>query len=101
MTLARTWRAQVREDRIEAYVTFVEERSAPMFRSLPGCLGAVFVRDREHVTVVSVWTDGAALEALSTNSLYTETVAALETSGILVAAEGATVHDCDGFIARV
>ena len=101
VTLARTWRAHIQEDRIEDYLTFLEERSVPMFRSLPGCLGAVFLRDRDVVTVVSIWTSGTAIDALPSNALYTETVAALESSGILVAADRATVHDCDGFIAHV
>lgn len=101
MTVARTWRAQIHEDRIDDYLTFLEDRSVPMFRSFPGCLGAVFLRDRDLVTVVSVWADRSAVDALSTNALYAETVEAMESSGILVSTEAATVHECDGFIASV
>ena len=101
MTVARTWRAQIDNDRVDDYLTFVDARSIPMFRALPGCLGAVFLRDRDVVTVISIWTGGTAVDAVSTNPLYTETVAALESSGILVVAGGATVHGCDGFIAWV
>lgn len=100
MTVARTWRAKIHSDRTDDYLTFLEGQSRPMFRALPGCLGAVFLRDGDDVTVVSVWADGSAVEALSTNSLYAKTVAALESSGILASTEGAKVHNCDGFIVR-
>ena len=101
MTVARTWRAQIGDGRLDDYLTFLHERSIPMFRALPGCLGAVFMRDRDQVTVVSVWTDGFAIDALASSSLYQETVAALDASGIMGFTDGTAVHACDGFVARV
>jgi quinol monooxygenase YgiN len=101
MTVARTWRARVDAGRLDDYLAFLHERSIPMFSALPGCLGAVFLRDRDQVTVVSVWSDGSAIDALTTSSLYNETVAALDASGILRFTEGVAVHHCDGFVSRV
>lgn len=101
MTLvARTWRARIGEDRIRDYLVFLEERSLPMFRSLPGCLGAVFIRDRDVVTVMSVWADRSDVDALSTNETYADTVAALDRSGILASSEATTIHNADAFVTR-
>jgi len=100
MILARTWRAQIHDDRLHDYVAFLEERSYPMFRSLPGCLGVVFLRDGCEVTVVSVWKDADAIEALETNDLYNETVEELERRKILKSTDPVIVLGCDGFIAR-
>jgi len=100
MTLARTWRAQILADHLDDYMTFLEDRSFPMFRSLPGCLGVVFLRDGLAVTVVSVWEDAAAVDALETNQLYNETVEELGRREILESPDPVMVHGCDGFIAR-
>lgn len=100
MALARTWRAKIHEGRLDDYMAFLEERSYPMFKSLPGCLGVVFLRDGLAVTVVSVWEDAAAVDALETNRLYNDTVEELERREILASPDPATVHGCDGLIAR-
>ena len=101
MTLARTWRAQIHDDQLDDYLAFLEERSYPMFRSLPGCLGVVYMRDGRDVTVVSVWEDGSAVKNLETNQLYNDTVEELERRKILESTGPVVVQGCDGFIARL
>lgn len=99
MTLARTWRARLHDERLGDYMAFVSERSGPMFRSLPGCLGAVFLRDGPDVTVISVWGDQAAIDALEHNRLYNDTVEELNRRAILEPSGPVTVQACDGLIA--
>jgi heme-degrading monooxygenase HmoA len=81
-------------------LAFLEARSSPMFRSLPGCLGVAFLRDGYEVTVVSIWNDAAAIESLETNALYNETVQELGRRDILEPIGPVTVQGCDGLIAR-
>jgi hypothetical protein len=83
MMVIRVWRTGLRPAQTASYDTFVEEQSLPMFRSLDGCLGALFLRSETHGVVVSLWTTAAAIAALEQCEPYITTVTAIRAAGFL------------------
>ncbi len=81
--IARIWRSTVNFDQIEAYEHFAQNQSLPMFRQQPGFLGVFFLRGYRDCTVLSLWIDSSAIEALATSTTYQATVRQLQASGLL------------------
>lgn len=91
----RIWRTQVDEDRADEYERFAAEESMPMFSGQPGFLGLLFGRAGTECTVVTVWEDDAAADALEASASYRETVARIGATGFLrgtSTVERMTVH---------
>ena len=81
--IARLWKTRIDPALGAAYDAFANTHSRPMFATLPGCLGAFFLGRGEIRSVLSLWLDNASIEALKDSTLYTETVALFQTSGVL------------------
>lgn len=81
--VARLWRTRIAPASEEAYDAFVQARSFPMFETLPGCLGVLFLGSGEQRAVLSLWSDLASIDALGDSDLYHETVDRLLATGIL------------------
>jgi heme-degrading monooxygenase HmoA len=94
--LVRIWRTGVNPERVAEYERFARERSLPMFRRRPGCLGVLFSRSDGDVAVVSLWQDAAAIERLDTDAEYADTVEAILAAGFLMGAQTVEVLTVDG-----
>ncbi len=81
--IARLWETRIDPSRGEAYDAFANMHSRPMFASLPGCLAAFFLGTGEVRSVLSLWLDNAAIEALEDSKPYAETVALFQATGVL------------------
>jgi heme-degrading monooxygenase HmoA len=85
--LVRIWRTGVKPERVAEYERFARERSLPMFRRRPGCLGVLFSRSDGGVAVVSFWQDAAAIQRFDSDPEYAETVEAILAAGFLTGAQ--------------
>lgn len=81
--IVRIWRTGLDETRAGEYERFAEQRSVPMFRRRPGCLGVLFTRAPEGRAVVSLWTDSTAANQLEADPEYRATVEAIVAAGFL------------------
>ena len=81
--IARLWQTRVDPARGAEYDAVAETYSRPMFAALPGCLGALFLGTGDVRSVLSLWADRASIEALDTSTLYRETVARFQATGVL------------------
>jgi len=81
--IARLWKTGIDPARTAEYDAFADGYSRPMFAALPGCLGAIFLGNADVRWVLSLWSDPASIEALRSASLYRDTVARLQATGIL------------------
>ncbi|MEU4563641.1 antibiotic biosynthesis monooxygenase [Actinoplanes sp. NPDC023936] len=81
--IMRIWRTRVDEGHAVEYERFAAEQSLPMFAAQPGFRGLLFGRDGERCTVVTLWQDAAAADALETSPAYRETVARITAAGFL------------------
>jgi heme-degrading monooxygenase HmoA len=81
--IARMWRTRMDPARGAEYDTFADTYSRPMFATLPGCLGALFLGTGEERSVLTLWADRGSIEALDTSALYRETVARFQATGVL------------------
>lgn len=86
----RIWRTLVDEGRTAEYERFAAEHSLPMFAAQPGFRGLLFGRDGNRCTVVTLWQDEAAADALEVAPAYRETVARITATGFL---EGGSTVD--------
>lgn len=78
----RIWSTGFDESRSPEYQEFAISTSLPMFRRHKGFLGVLFVRAASKRTVITVWSDQAAVAALEAAD-YKETVRAIEATGFL------------------
>ena len=80
--------------------------SLPLFKTLPGCLGAVFARTASKGYVLTTWLDEAHAEAASASPPYLEAVRFIGQSGVMAgeqsleAIAGATGAVFDGASGR-
>jgi len=81
--IVRIWSTGIDELRAAEYERFALERSLPMFRRRPGCLGALLVRGREGRAVITLWEDAAAVARLEHDPEYEATVEAILAAGFL------------------
>ena len=81
--IARFWHTQIDPARVDEYDAFAASYSTPMFASLPGCVGALFLGAGESRSVLSLWVDRPSIDALANSPLYVQTVARLLATGIL------------------
>jgi hypothetical protein len=81
--IARWWDTRIDPARGEDYDAFANANSRRMFASLPGCLGAFFLGTGEVRSVLSLWVDKASVDALDDSTLYADTVALFQSTGIL------------------
>ena len=81
--VARLWHTRIDPARGDDYDAFARDHSRPMFDHLDGCLAALFLGSGAERTVLTLWANPAALDALSESVLYADTVARFRTTGIL------------------
>ncbi len=81
--IMRIWRTLVDEGRTAEYERFAAEESLPMFAAQAGFRGLLFGRDGNRCTVVTLWQDEAAADALEVSPAYRETVARITATGFL------------------
>ncbi|MEU4620671.1 antibiotic biosynthesis monooxygenase [Actinoplanes sp. NPDC023801] len=81
--IMRIWRTQVDEERAAEYERFAAEESLPMFSGQPGFLGLLFGRAGTDCSVVTLWQDEAAVDALEASPDYRETVMRIGAAGFL------------------
>jgi quinol monooxygenase YgiN len=92
----RLWTTGLVAATLEGYEAFAGTRSLSMFRSLPGCLGVLFLRSDRRACVVSLWEDQASIDALATNPTYQATVKDLLAAGFLEDPQQTEVMDLHG-----
>lgn len=81
--IMRIWRSAIDEAAAVEYECFAQDVSRPMFEAHEGFKGLLFGRDRGRVAVVTLWEDDAAADAFERSTLYRETVARIESAGLL------------------
>jgi heme-degrading monooxygenase HmoA len=81
--IVRLWRTRVKAEHVTQYALWEQTRSLPMFRSLPGCLGAMFLRTSVDCCALTFWKDAESVAALQESDLYKTTSAAYAASGML------------------
>lgn len=81
--ILREWTVMVAPGRMDDLDEFARTRSAPMFASLRGCLGALFAAADEHYSVFTLWLDRTAVLDAENDGLYRGTSEALAASGIV------------------
>ena len=94
--LARLWQTRIDPARGAEYDAFAATYSRPMSAALPGCLGALFLGRGDVRSVLSLWADRAAIEALDASALYRETVTRFELTGVLRAPQTVEVFEVIG-----
>jgi heme-degrading monooxygenase HmoA len=82
--IARIWRTKVDFERLAAYEHFAQHQSLPMFQQQYGFLGVFFLRGYQDCTVLSLWADSSAVEALATSTTYQATTRQLQATGLLL-----------------
>lgn len=81
--LARLWTTQIEPARGAEYESFAHMLSRPMFASMPGCVGALFLGIGCDRAVLSLWLDYKSIEHAEASMHYQDTVASLVASGVL------------------
>jgi heme-degrading monooxygenase HmoA len=94
--IVRIWRTGLDEARAAEYTRFAQERSLPMFRRRPGCLGALLTRGEPGRTVVTLWEDEAAVARLEGDVEYRGTVEAILAAGFLRPPQRVEVLEVEG-----
>ncbi len=96
--IVRLWRTRVKAEHLTQYASWEQTRSLPMFRNLPGCLGAMFLRTPVDCCALTFWKDTKSVAALEDSELYQATSAAYATSGMLEGTPSLEVFEVvDGF----
>jgi heme-degrading monooxygenase HmoA len=94
--IVRLWSASVDKNRIAEYEENEQNRSAPMFRRQPGCLGVLFLRSGENSFALTFWKDLASTERLKTSPSYLEASAFYSNSGMLLGEPSLQVFEVKG-----
>ena len=79
----RLWTTDLAEGRGPRFDELAMTHSVPLFRTLPGCVGAVFARSETKGYVLTAWTDAAAAEEASKAPPYREAVQFIARSGVM------------------
>jgi heme-degrading monooxygenase HmoA len=86
----------VEKVRIAEYEENEHNRSIPMFRQQPGCLGVMFLRSSANCCALSFWKDLEAVARLKTSTSYLEASAFYASSGMLVGEPSLQVFELSG-----
>lgn len=94
--IVRLWATRVDKARIREYEDNERNRSTPMFRKQPGCLGVLFLRSGEECFALTFWKDFKAVERLKSSKSYLETSAFYSGSGMLIGEPSLQVFEVKG-----
>jgi len=94
--IVRLWRTRVEKSRIAEYEENERNRSSPMFREQPGCLGVLFLRLGDECFALTFWNDWDAVNRLKVSKTYLETSAFYSDSGMLIGEPSLQVFEVKG-----
>ena len=94
--IIRLWTTRVDPSRMAEYEENERNRSTPMFREQPGCLGALFLRSGETCAALTFWKDMDSVKRLATSRSYSEASAFYSSSGMLLGAPSLEVFEVSG-----
>ncbi len=95
--LTRIWRTEFDPDQLDSLQRFAEDVSAPMFRSLEGCIGHLYaVRGATWITQ-TFWTTAEALDAAERSGSYRSVVDQITAAGFLVGEQRTEVFRVTGW----
>lgn len=94
--IVRLWTSRVDEARIAEYEQNERNRSTPMFRQQPGCLGVLFLRSCGNCFALSFWKDLESVEELKTSQSYLDASAFYSNSGMLLGEPSLEVFEVKG-----
>jgi heme-degrading monooxygenase HmoA len=94
--IVRLWTTRVDKARIGEYEENERNRSTPLFRKQPGCLGVLFLRSGEDCFALTFWQDMDAVERLKTSQSYQEASAFYSDSGMLIGQPSLQVFEVKG-----
>jgi heme-degrading monooxygenase HmoA len=94
--IVRLWTTCVDKNRIAEYEDNEQNRSTPMFRQQPGCLGVLFLRSGENCFALTFWKDLESVERLKTSPSYLEASAFYSNSGMLLGEPSLQVFEVKG-----
>jgi heme-degrading monooxygenase HmoA len=94
--IIRLWTTRVDPGRMAEYEENERNRSTPMFREQPGCLGALFLRSGEICAALTFWKDMDSVERLTTSRSYLEASAFYSRSGMLLGTPSLEVFEVRG-----
>ena len=96
----RLWATGLAQGQGARFDELAASHSVPLFKSIPGCLGAVFARSDRKAYVLTTWTDAASAEAAQKMQTYIDAVQAIARSGILAGEQSLEqITIADGFAA--
>ena len=75
--IVRLWRTGIDPARLADYERFERTTALEMFRKQPGFLGILFLRAGSECQTLTLWTDAAAVAAMTASASYKETVCCL------------------------
>ena len=97
--IVRLWKTRVDKASMEEYEENERNRSTPMFRKQPGCLGVLFLRSRDDCFALTFWKDMEAVERLKTSKSYQEASSFYSDSGMLISEPSLQVFEVkEGFL---
>lgn len=94
--IIRLWTTRVDSGRIAEYEENERNRSTPMFRRQPGCVGALFLRSGGTCAALTFWKDMDSVERLATSRSYLEASAFYASSGLLLGEPSLEVFQVTG-----
>ena len=94
--IIRLWTTRVDQSRIAEYEENERNRSTPMFRQQPGCLGALFLRSGETCFALTFWKDLDSVKRLETSKSYLEASGFYSKSGMLLGDPSLDVFEVKG-----
>ena len=94
--IVRLWTTRVDKTKIAEYEENERQRSTPMFRKQPGCLGVLFLRSGENCFALTFWKDLESVERLKTSQSYLEASAFYSNSGMLLGEPSLQVFEVKG-----
>ena len=94
--IIRLWTTRVDKSRIAEYEENEKNRSTPMFRQQPGCLGVLFLRSGDNCFALTFWKDLESVERLKTSQSYIEASAFYSDSGMLLGEPSLQVFEVKG-----
>lgn len=80
---SRLWTTGLASGQGPRFDELAATHSLPLFKTLPGCLGAVFARTEAKGYVLTTWLDEAHADAASASPTYLEAVRFIGQSGVM------------------
>ena len=101
MSVLREWRAEIRRDRRDEYVTYVNATGVASYRATPGNLGALIAtRDlddaRCEIVVLSWWESREAIEAFAGKDITRARYYPADDGFLLTRPEAVQHYECVG-----